>query len=143
MNLRSVGVLAPVGHRHEEGSIVLRQEGLIVEGAAVDGLATGAVVVDEVAALDHEVLDHPVEEGPLVVQRLPGRLPDAGFSGDELPEVFGRLRNEVGKELDDDAAEGDVAHGDVEEDPRSHGFGHLDRFPDSVITSRNRSRFID
>lgn len=64
--LRSVGVLASVGHAQPAGAIVLQLEVLILEALAVDGATAGAVALGEVTALDHEVLDDAVELAALV-----------------------------------------------------------------------------
>ncbi len=120
--LRPVRVGTSVGHREEERPIVLESEGLIVEGAAVDRLAAGAVEVDEVATLNHEVFHDPVEQGAFVVKRFTRVFSGSGFSGCQLPEVFRRFGCDIVEKLDDDSAEGHVANGGVEEDPRSVRF---------------------
>lgn len=71
-------------------------------------LATGAVALGKVAALDHKVLDDAVEARPLIAKALLAR--------GERAEVLGRLGRGLAVEADDDAAEGLVALGDVEED---------------------------
>lgn len=71
-------------------------------------LATGAVALGKVAALDHKVLDDAVEARPLIAKALLAR--------GERAEVLGRLGRGLSVEADDDAAEGLVALGDVEED---------------------------
>ena len=101
---------------------MFESEGLIVEGAAVDRLAAGAVEVDKVATLNHEVFHHSMKQGTLVVKRFIRVFTGSGFSGCQLPEVFGRFGRDIVEQLDDDSAEGHVANGGVEEDPRSVRF---------------------
>lgn len=105
--LRSVGVGAGVGHRHDAGSGVLQGEVLVLEFVAVDGLATSAVVVGEVSALAHEVGDDAVECGALVAV--------AFLAGAQGAEVLARLWNDIGTKLNDDAANGVSVSGHVEE----------------------------
>ena len=47
---------------------------------------------------------------------MKGRVPESEslFSGAQCPEVFGRPRNDVSPELDDDPADGGLADLDVE-----------------------------
>ena len=89
--LRTVGVLPTVGHRQQEGFVVLHGKLLVwkgegvagtgsvavpeneyrlictVKGAAVNGLSPRAVVVGEIPGLDHKVLDDPVKNYTFVV----------------------------------------------------------------------------
>lgn len=64
--LRTVGVLAGVGHRQPSGSIVLQLEVLVSEALTVDRAASGSIATGEVSTLDHEVLDDAVELAALV-----------------------------------------------------------------------------
>lgn len=64
--LRSVGVLAGVGHRQPSSAVVLQLEVLVGEALTVDRAATGSIATGEVTALDHEVLDDAVELAALV-----------------------------------------------------------------------------
>lgn len=95
--LRTVGVRAGVGHRHDAGSGVLQGEVLILELVAVDGLATSSVVVGEIAALAHEVGDDTVESGAFVSESL--------LAGAQCSEVFTRFWSYISSQLDDDTTE--------------------------------------
>lgn len=59
--LRTVGVLASIGHAQPAGAIVLQLEVLILETFAVDGTSAGTVTLGEVTTLDHEVLNDAME----------------------------------------------------------------------------------
>ena len=86
---------------------MLECEVLVGELLAVDRLAAGAVAVGEIATLTHELRDDAVEGAALVA--------DASFAGAQRAEVFGRLRHDVGAELDDDPAQRFSIGGHVEE----------------------------
>src|SRR5690606_4783385 len=111
--LRAVGVPARVGHRQQAGPGVLDLEVLVVELPSPDALAAGAVPRGEVAALQHEGRDDPVERRALVAVPV--------LTGGQLPEVLGRVGDDVVVELEDDAPGGGVVDGDVEEDVACHG----------------------
>lgn len=96
--LGAVGVRTGIGHGHDAGAGVFQGEVLILEFGAVDGLATSAVVVGEVATLAHEIRDDTVEGGALVAETL--------FTCTQGTEVLSRLWNDIGTELDNDAAHG-------------------------------------
>ena len=66
--LRSVGVLASIGHGQPPTAIVLQLEVLIIKLVAVDGFAASAVSASEVSSLDHKVLDHAVKFAAFVCQ---------------------------------------------------------------------------
>lgn len=89
--LRAVRVRAGVRHRQDARAGVLQDEVLVLELVAVDRFAAGAVVVLEVAPLAHEVRDHAVKDRTLVAEAL--------LAGAERAEVLGRLRHDVGAEL--------------------------------------------
>lgn len=72
------------------------------------------------AYLDHEFLDDTVKNRALVVKRL-ARLADTLLTSAKAAEVLGRLGNEVGVQLHDNAARRFAANGDVEEDAGSLG----------------------
>ena len=77
---------------------MLQQEVFVVELRAIDAGATRAVAMLEVPSLEHEPVDHPVEGCAAVSQ---ARL----LSGAQLPEVLCRLWDNVGEELNDQAAD--------------------------------------
>jgi len=64
--LRSVGILSGVGHRHKTLLGVLQLEVLIGKLVTVDGLSTSAITICEVTTLNHEVLDDTVEARTLI-----------------------------------------------------------------------------
>ena len=94
--LRTVGVLASVGHGQQALLRVLELEVLVGEFLAVDALAAGAVTVREVAALEHEVLDDAVEGRALVAEAL--------LASGKRTEVLGRLRHALAVQPHHDAA---------------------------------------
>lgn len=89
--LRSVGVLARVGHAQHTGGVVGDVELVLIpfvlEFFAVDGLSAGSVAPGEVTSLAHESRDDSVEDTSLVVEWL-AALTDALFSGAQGSEVF-------------------------------------------------------
>lgn len=93
--LRAIGAGTGIGHRQQEGLLVLQLKVLILELLAVYALAAGAVASGEITALDHELLDHTVETGALVVERL-ARLAFALLAGAEGTEVLGGLGYDCG-----------------------------------------------
>lgn len=95
---------------------------LVRELLAIDRLAARAIARRKVAALDHELLDDSVERGTLVAQWL-ARLSYTFLARAESPKVLGCLGNDGGVELEDDAARGLAADGDVEEDAWARGAG--------------------
>lgn len=113
--LGSIGVGSSIGHRQETWGGVLQLEVLIGKLVAIDGLATGTVSSSEISSLQHELGDDAME-GTSLVGELLGVVTDT-----EGTEVFGGLGNDVGIELEDDAAEGGAVGGEVEEDG---GVGH-------------------
>lgn len=78
--LGTVCVGSSVGHGHNAGSSVLKDEVLIFELVSVDGLSSSSVMVLEIATLAHEVRNDTVESGSLVTEAL--------LSGAESAEVF-------------------------------------------------------
>ena len=89
--LRAVGVGSGVGHREDSGSSVLQVEVFILELGAVDRFTSSSVAPSEVTPLTHEVGNDTVENGSLVSF--------AFLTGAQGAEVLGRLRNDVGAEL--------------------------------------------
>lgn len=65
--LTAVCVLAAVGHREEERSVMLQRKVLVVECTAVNTFASGSIQVTKVARLNHEILDDPMENDALKV----------------------------------------------------------------------------
>jgi len=104
--LRSVGVLASVGHAQQTRLGVLHLEVLVGELLAVDGLAAGAVALSEVTTLKHELRDDAVEGGALVTESV--------LTSGELTEVLCCLGNDVVVEFEDDPASWLLVDGDVE-----------------------------
>lgn len=80
-------------------------EVLIGEFGAVDGLSTRAVVIGEITALAHETGNHTVKGGSLEAKAL--------FPGAKGAKIFGRLGDNVGAKLHDDASGGLAADGDI------------------------------
>jgi len=115
--LAAVRVLASVGHGEHARARVLQLEVLVSKLSAVDGLAARAVALGEVTTLEHEVLDHTVENAALEVQGLT-RLADSLFTSAKRAEVLRRLRDDIGEELEGDAAGRLTANGDIEKDLR-------------------------
>lgn len=111
--LRSVGVLASIGHGEETTTDVLVDEVLVLELGTIDGLSTSAVEVGEVTTLGHEAGDNSVEGDTLVVKRL-ARLADSLLTSAESSEVLRGLGS-VGGEVEGDAASGGSTNGDIEE----------------------------
>lgn len=105
--LRTVRVLARIGHAQPAGTVVAQLEILVLEALAVDGAAAGAVALGEIAALDHKVLDDAMELAALVA--LAGRLLG------QLLEVLRRLRHGAGEHADHDAFGGRAADAHIEE----------------------------
>lgn len=95
-HLRTVGVLAGVGHGQETGLGVLQLEVLVFELGAIDGLSAGAIAVGEVTALNHELLDNTVEGGAFVAKAL--------LASSQGTEVLGGLRSSLAVEADDNTA---------------------------------------
>jgi PIN domain nuclease of toxin-antitoxin system len=106
--LRSVGVLAGVGHGEQTRLSVLQVEVLISELLSVDGLSTGAVSLGEVATLKHEVGDDTVEGRSLVSVSI--------LTSAEFTEVAGGLGDDVIEEFEDDTSSRSVVDADIEED---------------------------
>jgi hypothetical protein len=100
--LRSIGVLASVGHREEQISTVLVEEVLILELGSIDGLSTSAVLVSEVTTLSHEAGNNSMEGSTLEVKSL-ARLADSLLASAESSEVLRSLGG-VGGEVKSDAA---------------------------------------
>ncbi len=59
--LRTVGVLASIGHGQDAGAGMLVLEVLVLELVAVDGFPTTAVTRGEIAALQHKLGNHAVK----------------------------------------------------------------------------------
>ena len=97
---------------------------LVVKGSAVDRFTTSSIKVDEISSLYHEVFNNSVKQRSLEVQRFSGRFSDSSFAGDKLPKVFGRFRDNIAVEFDNDASKSDVSNRNVEKDPRPVCFGH-------------------
>jgi len=117
--LGAVGVLAGVGHGQQSGLLVLEVEVLVGKLLAVDGLPAGAVAVREVTALEHELRDDAVELGVLVAVAL--------LAGAQGAEVLGRLRDDIGVEVEVDVARS-VGVIDLEVDWGGHLGGLLEGY---------------
>ena len=89
--LRAVGVGAGVGHREDAGALVLELEVLVLELVAVDGLPARSVLVRKIPSLAHEARNDSVKRRRFV--------PESGFAGAQLTEVFRRFRARVRSEL--------------------------------------------
>lgn len=94
--LGTVGVGTGVGHGKQTGAVVLQLEVLISELLAIDGLATSAVATGEVTTLEHEFRDDSVERRTGITEAL--------LASAESTEVLGSLGNNVGEEVELDAA---------------------------------------
>lgn len=108
--LTSVGARPRVGHAEQTGLVVLEAEVLVFESVAVDGARSGAVCVDVVSTLAHKVLDDAVEDGVLVAL---GCVVGSELARTQLTEVLTRPRDDVGIQLELDAACRVFADGDV------------------------------
>jgi hypothetical protein len=108
--LRSVGVLAGVGHGEQTRLSVLQLEVLVSELLSVDGLSTGTVSFGEVTTLKHEVGNNTVEGRSLVAKTM--------LASTELTEVFGGFGDDVVKEFEDDAARRSAVDADIELEKR-------------------------
>lgn len=113
--LGTVSVTASVGHREETGAIVLKLEVLVLELGSVDRLTTSTVSSSKVTALKHELRDDTVENAPLIMEAV------ALLASAKGAEIFGSLRDDIGKELEGDAADLIAVGSNVEED---NGVGH-------------------
>jgi hypothetical protein len=58
-----------IGHRQEEGLLVLQRKVLVVELRAVDRLSPSTIASGEITSLAHERLYDAVEAGALVMKR--------------------------------------------------------------------------
>lgn len=66
--LRTVGVLASIGHRKKAGAVVQAAQILVFKAPAVDRFTSCAIEFCKIATLYHESFDHSMEERVLVVQ---------------------------------------------------------------------------
>lgn len=85
---------------------------LVRKATAVYTYSTSPIAVLEVSTLDHERFDHSMELAALVADGVAAPLV---FPTTELPEVLGRLRTSVCKELHLHPARRHSADSDVKE----------------------------
>lgn len=125
--LRTVGILAGIGHGEETLLRVLKLEVLVRELLAIDyenlpsvivkkpvtvigrrrtRLATGTITLGEITALDHELLDDTVESRALVTEAV--------CTGSQSSEVLSGLGDSLAIETHDNAANGLIALSDIE-----------------------------
>ncbi|KAH3663776.1 hypothetical protein OGAPHI_005179 [Ogataea philodendri] len=103
--LRSVCVLARVGHRQQKRLIVFKLKVLVLKLLAIYGLAPGTIEVGKVTTLDHEALDHTVENRSFVSKPWLARGQGA--------EVLCCFRNNIIEKLKGDTTNGLTANGNV------------------------------
>ena len=89
--LRPVRVRAGVGHGQNPWSRVLERKVFVLELVPVDGLPARSVLVRKIPSLAHEARNDSVKRRRFV--------PESGFAGAQLTEVFRRFRARVRSEL--------------------------------------------
>eukprot|EP00051_Salpingoeca_urceolata_P027844 m.483572 g.483572 ORF g.483572 m.483572 type:complete len:396 (-) comp22984_c0_seq1:55-1242(-) len=112
--LRPVCSGTRVGHRQQAGFGVLDLKVFIVKLFPVNRFAPRPVLRRKVTTLAHETGDDTVKGAALVVQRL-ARCARPLFAGAQGAKVFSSLWDDIGVELEDNAALKLAADRDVEE----------------------------
>ena len=89
--LRPVRVRPCVGHGQNPWSRVLERKVFVLELVPVDGLPARSVLVRKIPSLAHEVRNDAMKRRRFV--------PESGFPGAQLTEIFRRFRAHVRSEL--------------------------------------------
>ena len=89
--LRPVRVRPRIGHGQNPWSRVLERKVFVLELVPVDGLSARSVLVRKITSLAHEARNDAMKRRRFV--------PESGFPGAQLTEVFSRFRAHVRSEL--------------------------------------------